>query len=47
MPLVVVSVVAMTFAAERLAPYWPQWNRHGPDFGADGLCTMALAGCMG
>ena len=36
-PLVVVGVVAMTFAAERLAPHSPRWNLHGPDFGADGL----------
>lgn len=36
-PLIVVSVVVMTYAAERLAPYSPQWNLHGPDFGADGL----------
>ena len=36
-PLVVVGVVTMTFAAERLAPYSSQWNLRGPDFGTDGL----------
>ena len=36
-PLVVIAVVGMTFAAERLAPFSSEWNLGGPDLGADGL----------
>lgn len=40
-PLVVLGVVALTFLAERLAPYSPQWNHRGPDFRVDVVHAVA------
>lgn len=34
-PLVVIGVAALTFAAELLAPHEPRWSRRGPEFTAD------------
>ena len=36
-PMTVVVVLVVTFAAEQVAPYAVSWNRRGPGFGADAV----------
>lgn len=36
-PVTVALVLAMTFVAERLAPYTAPWNLRGPTFGSDAI----------